>query len=462
MIDPVAVPFVAATVVAVGAYVVHGVRALRRFRAAWLEAARACGLRDVRTSGWIGFTATARSDSFALRVETVTQRAGGIGLQVQVDTVTDRIGLVLPPLVTDRIGMLKAAVTSREDIVVGEPRLDDRLIISGEPLAVRALLDGETRDLLLALVVGPVDSSRPATPVRSLRMAHGSLLVEAESSRLAGTLDTLLRLAARLAEVPPVEAAVAAVAAGDPLPSVRIASLHALMEERPRHPATRAALRTALVDPAERVRLVAALTLRTEGRAALLGIACNPDSAEDVAVRAIPALGAHFPAEDAERALEEAIRTGRYEAAGACLDSLAARGPSGLAPIRGVLDGASETCAALAAHALGLSPTPEAEPLLVRALDHGSSEVCAAAARSLGRVGTVASVPVLRAVAENGDAALQRIVRDSVASIQSRLSGAGQGQLALASAGGEVTLADDVHGRLGLAKAGTMPPTEQD
>ena len=136
MLDPVVLPFVVATAGAVVAFVVKGDRSVRRFRAAWLEAVRVCGLRKVQTSGWIGFVATARSDSFAVRVETVGQRAAGMALQVRVHTVTDRIGLLMPELVAPG-----QTVTSSEDIVVGEPRLDDRMILSGEPLAVRALLD---------------------------------------------------------------------------------------------------------------------------------------------------------------------------------------------------------------------------------------------------------------------------------------------------------------------------------
>ncbi|MET0556300.1 MAG: HEAT repeat domain-containing protein [Vicinamibacteria bacterium] len=451
MVDPIAVASIVLAVGGFGAYFADRARSLRRHRAAWQDAIRACRLRKVRSSGWIGFASTARSDSFAIRVQSVG-RPSGVVLEVRVHDLTDRIALLMPEIV-----QANRPVTSNEDVVVGEPRLDDRMILSGEPLVVRAMLDGETRDLLLALVLGTTDPSRPAPPVRALHLSDGTLSIDAESSELPNTLRTLLRLAERLAEVPPVEEAVAAVAVDDCLPSVRIECLRALVEERPRHPATRSALRTALSDPDARVRLVAALTLRTEGREVLLAIARDPDSADDLASRAIPALAAHLPADDAERTLEQAVRARRYETAAACLDSLAARGAAGLPPIRRVLEGPSDTCAALAAQALGISGTAEAEPLLARALDHESAELRTAAARSLGRVGTAAAVPALRALAEGGDAALQRIVRESVASIQSRLSGAGQGQLALAAEGGGVSLSDGSAGRLGLTNAGTKP-----
>jgi hypothetical protein len=457
MLDPVGLLILGTTVAGtVGVYVSDGVRSVRRARAAWLEAVRVHGLSDVKTAGRTRFAATARSGSFALRLQTVGPRTATMPLRVRVHAVTDRIGLLMPEFFAPG-----QSVTSSEDIVVGEPRLDERMVIWGEPLAVRALLDGETRELLLALVAGTTDPSRPARRVRTLRLSDGALSIEVDPRQLMHALGTLLRLAERLAAVPPVEEAVAAVATGDWLPSVRIECVRALMEERARHPATRTALRTALSDGDARVRLTAGVALRTEGRAVLLAIVRDPDSAEDVAARAIQALGAHLPADDASRRLEQAVRARRYETAGACLDSLAARGAQGFPPIRRVLEGPS-TCAALAAQALGSSGTSEAEPLLARALDHESAEVRAAAARSLGRVGTAASVPALRALAEGGDAALQRIVREALASIRSRLSGAGRGQLALAADRGEVSLSDDAGGRLGLARAGTMPSPGQD
>jgi HEAT repeat protein len=307
---------------------------------------------------------------------------------------------------------------------------------------VHALLDGETRALLVRLV------DRPR--LLTLDMSGGTLSFLAETAWFGETLGLVLRLAQRLAEVPPVEERVAALAGGDLLPSVRLTCLHALMEQRPRHPATRGALRAALSDPHPSVRLSAGLTLRTEGREALLGLARDPESTGEVASRAIVALGAHFPPDDAARTLETALRSGRFETVGACLDSLASRGAAHLEPVRAVLDGPSDTGAALAASALGLSGAAQAEPMLLQALERRSREVRAAAVRSLGRVGSAASVPLLRELEPQGDGGFRRAVREAVASIQSRLVGAGQGQLALAQDGGALSLAADEGGRVSV------------
>jgi hypothetical protein len=440
VIDPIVVPFVGATGIAVCAYFVAGVRAGRRSRDAWLEAVRVCGLRRAEMSWrFLGFVATAHYESFAIRVEpTITRYTAGLALGVRLETVTDRIGLLKPDVAAYSV----AIVTSNEDITVGEPLVDDRLIVSGERLDVHALLDDETRALLIRLV--------QPQHLRTLTMVGGTLRVAAETARFAETLGLLLQLAARLTEVSRVVERVAAIAGRDPLPAVRLTCLHALMEERPRHAATRDALRAALSDDDASVRMTAALTLRTEGLSVLLGLARSPESTSEIASRAIVALGAHFPAEDAARTLETALRSGRYETVGACLDSLAARGAAHLGPVRRVLDGLSDTGVALAASALGLSGTAEAEPMLLGVLDSGSPDVRAAAVRSLGRVGSAASVPILRELEPRGDAAFRRVVREAVASIQSRLVGAGQGQLALASDGGEVSLAADEAGRVSM------------
>jgi HEAT repeat protein len=435
--DPIVVPFLGATAVAVGAYFVTNVRAHRRCRSAWREGAGGCGLQDVRMWGLAGFVGTARSGSFTLRVEP-SIAAGVTALRVKLQTVTDRIGLVKPHVPAGST----LVATSNEDIEIGEPRLDTRLIITGEPLAVHALLDAETRALLIRLVECPL--------LLTLSLSGGTLSFLAETPRFGETLGLVLRVAERLAEVPPVEERVEALAGGDPLPSVRLTCLHALMEQRPRHPATRSALRAALSDPHPSVRLSAALTLRTEGREALLRLARSPDTTSEVASRAVVALGAHFPPDDAARTLETALRSGRFETVGACLDSLASRGAAHLEPVRRVLDGPSDTGAALAASALGLSSAAQAEPMLLLALERHSREVRAAAIRSLGRIGSAASVPLLRELEPTGDAAFRRAVREAVASIQSRLVGAGQGQLALTTDGGALSLTDDAGGRVTL------------
>jgi HEAT repeat protein len=81
----------------------------------------------------------------------------------------------------------------------------------------------------------------------------------------------------------------------------------------------------------------------------------------------------------------------------------------------------------------------------------GHGDVRLAAAEALGRIGTAAAVLPLReaASAHPGDGVLRQVVRESVAAIRARLTGASPGQLALAEgASGHVSLAEDPRGRV--------------
>lgn len=82
----------------------------------------------------------------------------------------------------------------------------------------------------------------------------------------------------------------------------------------------------------------------------------------------------------------------------------------------------------------------------------GRPAVRVAAAESLGRVGSAESVPTLRDAASRSDAGgMRRAVRQAVAGIHARLSGAEPGQLSLAVGGaGELSLAGDEPGSVSL------------
>jgi hypothetical protein len=102
------------------------------------------------------------------------------------------------------------------------------------------------------------------------------------------------------------------------------------------------------------------------------------------------------------------------------------------------------------------------EAVAIEALRHGDAAVVAAAARALGRIGSVAAVGPLLEPAERGQKAL---CRQAVAEIQSRLPGAGAGQLSIsAGEAGALSLAEGDPGRLSLvdekepAPAASAPP----
>ena len=103
-----------------------------------------------------------------------------------------------------------------------------------------------------------------------------------------------------------------------------------------------------------------------------------------------------------------------------------------------------------AAQALAAAGSPVAEEPLLRRSRAARIRLSVAAAEALGRVGTARSVMPLRELDERG-LAEDRAAREAVARIQSRLTGAGPGQLALSEdSSGQVALAEDPRGRVGL------------
>jgi HEAT repeat protein len=236
----------------------------------------------------------------------------------------------------------------------------------------------------------------------------------------------------------------------------RLQDLLMLVREFPEHNATRRALRAALKDKDEDIRLRCAIALAEEGRETLRQLAHDRGTSDDGAARAIAALREHFPLAQARKLLTHALRKRRVSVAAAVLDALALRrAPEAVETIADVLRRDEGELAVAAAQALAVSGLPDAEPPLLQALGRDQPGVCLAAARALGRVGTVAAVPSLKdAIARRDDGSFARAARQAIAEIQSRIQGATPGQLSLADAqshpAGQLTLADDDTGRLSL------------
>jgi HEAT repeat protein len=249
-----------------------------------------------------------------------------------------------------------------------------------------------------------------------------------------------------------LEARLAENARRDRLPSVRLGCLEVLLQERPGHPATSAAVRAALADADGGVRLAAALASPGEGRAILLEVARDPASSDAVASRALAIAGAAIEGDALELILRDALGAGKPATVAVCLDGLARDGAGRVPAIARVLESEDVSHAAAAARALGATGARAAAPALVRALAHADEPVRAAAAESLGRVGAATEdVLALRQAeaAHPWDGTFLRAVREAIASVQSRIVGADHGQLALAQPAGEVSLVkDETGGRL--------------
>jgi hypothetical protein len=135
-----------------------------------------------------------------------------------------------------------------------------------------------------------------------------------------------------------------------------------------------------------------------------------------------------------------------------------------VSPLCKALDSPDTDVACAAARLLGLTGGEAAETALIAALEHDAPLVQRAAATALGRCGSAAAVKPLLAV--DGPYQLRPAARQAIAEIQSRLTGATPGQLALAdgdagqlglaeeSPEGRVALADEAHG----GETATGPP----
>jgi hypothetical protein len=291
-----------------------------------------------------------------------------------------------------------------------------------------AVLGPEVRGPLARLLGGrlAIGAGEPVSVVASLGDDHLEVRVReggfsnANRERLPAILRSVLDAARTLVVGPDLPARIAANIEREPVDGVRLKALATLAREFPGHSATRERLKAALQDRSDEVRLRAATALGDEGRDTLLEILTR--AADDSCVaRAVGALGEHLPAERAESTLRRALGAGtRRETALACLEHLRTRGRS------------------------------DAEGLVVEALRSSDDAIVEAAARTLGQIGTVAAVtPLLEASGSGGRAAC----RQAIAEIQSRLPGAGAGQLSIASGeAGALSLAEGDPGRLSLVE----------
>jgi HEAT repeat protein len=228
-----------------------------------------------------------------------------------------------------------------------------------------------------------------------------------------------------------------------------------LAREYPEDPATLPALRAGLRDTFEEIRLRAAQMLGAEGEPVLLELSqlFGRDD-DDVAGRAIAALGERFGLERAHTLLAHALRVRRPHTAKACMAVLGhAGGTEALQMLARVLAVEKGELAEAAALALGSSRRGSVEAVLIGALDHEQGFVCQAAAQALGRVGSPAAVLPLKEMeaAHPRDPDVRRAAREAVAAIQARTGGAGPGQLSIADGEpGQVSYPTAEAGRVSL------------
>jgi hypothetical protein len=401
----------------------------------WREAAARVRLSDVEESegGFFGGTSLrGRSGELEVRLEGYRRGKYDRGTKIVVTGLGHGAGGL--SLRREGLGTaIEKRVMGEREIEIGDASFDDEYYVQGRaPLAI-ALLDPETRRQVGALLRNRIALPTGGWVDVDASLSEGVLDVRVRESGFSGNrervpdiLAVVLDVGRRLVAPHDVAARIADNCRSESSAGARVRSLLVLAREFPRHPATRDALLAGCQDPNEEVRLRAGIALREDGRQTLLDLVRGARVTDSCAARAIEALRARLPAEQAEEALQRALaEEERPLTAKACLETLAR-----------------------------LRRT-EAEGLMIEALRKGDSRIAAAAARALGKAGTVAAVPALHeAMAPRGDL-LRSVGRQAIAEIQARLSGAEPGQLSLAGAdSGALSLAEEAGepGRLSLVE----------
>lgn len=394
--------------------------------------AESAGLVVTKASKWRGvearhgslaITLDGRSDSGGTRV-TIRPIASGLSAWRVVDQQTRSTG-----------------------VESGDASLDASVRFSGPALLVGALLDARTREVARDAFL--VDSS--------VAVRDGALVVHFGSQWGAGQplsrdrLSRLLALAERLQEPADAVPRLAAIAREDREPGVRRNAVVNLTQRAETRPETRQAQRTACADDDPGVRLAGARAIGAEGVPVLEELATKRGAPDDVAAAAIGILRGRLSFSVLRTILEHA-GTGRPLTARAVLATLGEGGAEQVDAIAAALARAGSGPVALAAvHALTAIRTPSAARPLAAALT-SDAETALAAAQGLALAGTVESVPALRAAERRPQ--VRRAAREAIVAIQSRLTGASPGQLALApGADGRLSVAD-VHGSLTLTPRG--------
>jgi len=405
---------------AVGGCIAVGVRlsGRRSDLQVWRAAAEKCGLQIEDDSG-----------PWAWRIG-IKAKTGSLSVSIETSRHKERDTLIVA-MIPGPPGFLGVTIHSRSplhplraahEIDLGAPEFKRRFSIGGSERLLAALLDAETRRLLINI-----------HPEIRLEIARGQLRAELMVEQTTDFLPLLLAVGRQLAKPLDTVERLVENARKDPQAGVRLHNLRLLIRELPGDPKIVATLHDACRDSSPAVRLCAAKNLGAEGHGVLLKLAEGLED-DKVSAEAVSLLGPALPPDNAREILANALRRRHLQTARSCLEQLARNGD------------------------------PADVDLLAKVLARETGELAVAAATALGHLGTTATVMLLKEAAERNprDHDLLKATRQAIAEIQSRLPGASPGQLSLASTeaghlslvsaeAGQLSLATDPEGRLSLS-----------
>lgn len=333
-----------------------------------------------------------------------------------------------------------------DDVFTGDSLFDDNVDVRGEPSVVLARFDKALRDSARQFVLlgGSLKAGRLALsgfPVASAleipRVVRSALDVAQKLSDTDGG-GVCARLGRNVEQ--------------DPLSGVRLWNLLQLQEQFAATPEAERASRTALVDKSVWVRLSAARFLKNDGIAVLRALVEDRESPDDAASEALEVLAHRLPIAEAGPLLLKMLKHRSKETRRQAVKQLGRLqyGPA-ISSLIVVLERSNPRTAAAAATALGMIGGPAGEAALLKAMNDDARELRLAATRALGAIGSVRAVEPLLAHLEafRLDAESRQALREAVSAIQSRLAGAGAGQLSIAtepSESGRLSLAEPTAG----------------
>lgn len=435
-----------------------GILRARKARQVFEQAADLLGLPRTEIRGWLHMRVEGQCRTFPVQVREEARGKSGVWTVVEV-----KAGRRVPDnlfLGREGIGASFGKLFVGEDIATGDERFDAAVVVRGPASRALALLDEETRHRVTELVKAGGKVKDGVVSIALHRRFR-------DGEALSGIIQQLVAVAERLAQPDQTVERLAALARFDAVPGTRHRCLQELIGSHSGDPLTDMALRSALADRTPEVRLLAAVALGDAGLDCLREIVASGGTSPEVARSAVEALGERLPEEVALTRLEKAVRAGHERLVHVLVERF---GPStsrqGVARLARQLrhETPAETAAACA-RALGRTGSAAAVAPLVAALARDGAAVRAAAAEALGKVGSVGTIAALREAASGNlmSPSVRRAAVAAIAEIQSRLTGAAPGQLALSRGeAGSLALADRADGDLTLVgspgpEAGSTP-----